>query len=116
MHKAAALAHLQKDGAQGRDARAGSHALRDGREAVDYRRGRGRHRFCVLRVQLYYEIHVDGEGVPLNAGSSLMLEGTLHVGYVRVLELRNLNGKRRRVHTAVVRAYLAAATEAGHGV
>ena len=84
MHKAAALAHLQKDGAQGRDARAGSHALRDGREAVDYRRGRGRHRFCVLRVQLYYEIHVDGEGVPLNAGSSLMLEGTLHTSVMCV--------------------------------
>ena len=49
----------------------------------------------------YYEIHVDGEGVPLNAGSSLMLEGTLRVGYVRVLELRKLNGKRRVLRLSV---------------
>ena len=43
----------------------------------------------------YYQVHVGDSGVPLNGGSDLLLEGGLHVGHARVLELRKLNGKRR---------------------
>ena len=38
-------------------------------------------------------VHVGESGQLLNSSTSLMLEGELTVGYVKVLELRKLNGK-----------------------
>jgi hypothetical protein len=42
-----------------------------------------------------YEVHIGEDGAPLNSHSELLLEGAVCVGYVRVLELRKLNGKQR---------------------
>jgi hypothetical protein len=44
----------------------------------------------------HYQIYLDERGSPaLNSDSDIMLDGSLCVGYARVLELRKLNGKRR---------------------
>ena len=43
----------------------------------------------------YYQIYLADSGAPLNSDADIMLEGSLCVGYARILELRKLNGKRR---------------------
>jgi hypothetical protein len=48
-----------------------------------------------------YQVHLNEDGTPLNGGSTLTLDGTLRVGYVRLLELRKLNGKRRVLRLSV---------------
>ena len=49
----------------------------------------------------YYQIYLDECGAPLNSDSDTMLDGSLRVGYARVLELRKLNGKKRMPRLSV---------------
>ena len=92
VHKRAALSHTQK-------------------QMVDATPGQGRKaRYVTGEIQpiiaedtdgtgfsgaSYYELHMGSDGRPLNCSDGiLMLDGDLSVGYVRVLELRKVNGKR----------------------
>ena len=50
----------------------------------------------------YHELHIGADGLPLNSGDELLLEGELRVGYVRIMELRKLNGKRRQLRESIV--------------
>ena len=92
VHKRAALAFFQK---QATDAKPGAgHQQRyvtGERQPIisEDKDGTG------FACDQYYEVHIGESGTPLNSDAELMLEGVLRVGYVCVLELRKLNGKRR---------------------
>jgi len=98
VHKAAALAHVQK---QARDATPGAgHQARyvtGERQPIIAEDADGTGFACGK----HYQVYLGEDGSPLNGGSTLQLEGPLSVGYVRLLELRKLNGKRRVVRLSV---------------
>jgi hypothetical protein len=98
VHKAAALAHWQK---QVRDAKPGAgHQARyvtGERQPIIAEDAEGTGFAC----DEYYQLHVCDDGRPLNGDSTLMLEGRLHVGVARILELRKLNGKQRVLRLSI---------------
>ena len=92
VHKRAALAFRQK---QAKDAKPGAgHTQRyvtGERQPVIAEDSDGTGFAC----DEYYQLYLDENGRPLNSDADIMIDGSLRVGYARVLELRKLNGKRR---------------------
>ena len=51
--------------------------------------------FLSAAPRAHIPVYLGAHGMPLNSDADIMLDGSLCVGYARVLELRKLNGKKR---------------------
>ena len=105
VHKAAALSHVQK---LLRDATPGAGRNRyvtGERQPIisEDKDGTGLACWDAQCHPMYYEVHI-ASGTPLNSRSEIVVEGSLHVAYARVLELRKLNGKKLVVRLSVRKA------------